>query len=152
MSKEIDQLDQELNLLTANKSSTGSLRFNNGKPEVSQVDPRFIKALADLMTKSAKKYGKFNWALGQEFHTPFDSLQRHLLDFMSGEDNDKESGLSHLIHAAANCMIIWTSLQLGDKSLDTRFDWSRDKTDKVMGKVEITEKDLDLMCEELSNL
>lgn len=102
-------------------SPTGSLRKNNGKPEVSQLDPRFILALADLMTKSAEKYGKYNWALGQEFHTPYDSLMRHILAFWSGENEDKESLRNHLLHAAANCMIMWTSYELNNQSLDTRF-------------------------------
>lgn len=110
------------------KSSTGSMRFNEGKPEVSQLDPRFILALADLMTVSAKKYGRYNWSLGQEFHTPFDSCQRHLLKFMAGEDVDEESGKSHLLHAAANIMILWTSQKLGRKDLDTRNDWEYDNS------------------------
>lgn len=102
-------------------SPTGSLRKNEGKPEVSQLDPNFIIALANVMTISSKKYGKYNWAQGQEYHTPFDSCMRHLLKFMSGEDNDLESGQSHLLHAAANIMILWTSYQLNNKSLDTRY-------------------------------
>lgn len=106
-------------------SSTGSLRFNKGKPETSQLDPRFILALADLMTVSAEKYGKFNWALGQQYHTPFDSCMRHLLKFMNGENVDEESGKDHLLHAAANLMILWTSTKLDNEELDTRHNWSK---------------------------
>ena len=105
------------------KSKTGSMRYNEGKPEVSQLDPRFIMDLADLMTVSAKKYGKFNWAKGQEYHTPFDSCMRHLFKFMSGENLDPESGKSHLMHAAANLMILYTSQKLENKELDTRETW-----------------------------
>lgn len=105
------------------KSKTGSLRYNKGKPEVSQLDPRFIQELADLMTASAEKYGKYNWALGQEYHTPFDSCMRHMLKFIKGEDLDDESGKSHLLHAAANIMILWNSWKKNDKELDTRFTW-----------------------------
>ena len=109
------------------KSPTGSLRFNKGKPEMSQLDPRFIMALADLMTVSAEKYGKFNWALGQQYHTPFDSCMRHLLKFMNGEDTDDESGKDHLLHAAANLMILWTSTKLNKNYLDTRHQWSENE-------------------------
>lgn len=101
-------------------SKTGSLRFNEGKPEVSQLDPNFILGLADLMTASAKKYGKYNWALGQEYMTPFDSCMRHLMKFAAGEDLDSESGKSHILHAAANLMIIYTSQRKGDSELDNR--------------------------------
>lgn len=121
-----DQLPtkREIELAEDHKSPTGSLRKSKGKPEMSQLDPRFLMALSDLMTKSSEKYGKYNWALGQEYHTPFDSAQRHLLKFMSGEDVDDESGLCHLIHAAANIMILWTSHQMKEEKLDTRFDWN----------------------------
>jgi hypothetical protein len=105
------------------KSATGSMRFNDGKPEVSQLDPEFIIELSELLTISAKKYGKYNWALGQEFHTPYDSCMRHMFKFMSGENVDSESGLSHLLHAAANIMILYRSLKLDKKELDTRFNW-----------------------------
>jgi hypothetical protein len=105
------------------KSKTGSLRYNSGKPEVSQLDPKFILAMADHMKKSEAKYGKYNWALGQEFHTPFDCAMRHILAFMAGEDMDKESGTNHIISAACNLMILWTSYQKKDEELDTRFKW-----------------------------
>lgn len=127
----------------ANKSSTGSLRFNEGKPEVSQLDPRFILALADLMTVSAKKYGRYNWSLGQEYHTPFDSCVRHLLKFMSGENLDEESQKSHLIHAAANIMILWTSMQLDKPELDTRYKGFKTHNG-------LSETDLDQMAKEFN--
>ena len=138
---------------SANKSSTGSLRFNSGKPELSQLDPRFLIDLAELMTKSAKKYGKYNWCLGQEFHTPYDSAQRHLLKFMSGENVDDESGLNHLIHAAANLMIMYTSQKLNNKDLDTRFNWEPEKeNDPSVASFKthngLTDQDLESMSEE----
>jgi hypothetical protein len=79
--------------------------------------------MAEHMTKSEKKYGKYNWARGQEVHTPLDSGFRYLLAFLSGEDIDEESGSEHLISAACNLMIAWTSMKLNDKDLDTRWKW-----------------------------
>ena len=102
-------------------SVTGSKRLNSGKPEVSQLDPIFVLELAELMTISAEKYGKYNWALGQNYTTAFDSCMRHLLQFMAGEDRDKESSRNHLIYAAANIMILWTSYKKGSTKLDDRF-------------------------------
>jgi hypothetical protein len=48
---------------------------------------------------------------------------RHLLKFMGGEELDSESKMSHLIHATANLMILWTSVQKDMEELDTRFKW-----------------------------
>lgn len=103
------------------KSITGSKRINVGKPEYTQLDPNFITGLAKLMTVSAEKYGKYNWALGQNYTTASDSLMRHLNSFLLGEDYDKESGMSHLLHIAANTMILFTSWSMNNEALDDRF-------------------------------
>lgn len=103
----------------ANISPTGSLRYNEGKPEVSQLDPKFILDLADLITQSAKKYGKYNYAKGQNYSTPFDSCMRHLLEFQQSVDFDNESSKSHILHAAANLMILYGSF-IRHKELDDR--------------------------------
>ena len=105
----------------AHKSKTGSLRYNQGKPEMSQLDPEFLLELADMMTEAAKKYGKHNWKLGQAYSTPYDSCMRHLLAFMSGEDMDKESGKSHILHSVANLMILWYTWKHCDQELDDRY-------------------------------
>lgn len=107
------------------KSKTGSLRANNGKPEFSQLSPQFVLRLAELMTKSAEKYEKFNWALGQEYCTPSDSLFRHFAAFLSGEDIDPESGFEHVIHIAANAMILYQSMKI--EGLDNRYNWQDKK-------------------------
>jgi len=91
------------------KLSTGSLRYNNDKPGCHHIAPGFIIALADLMTESAKKYSRWNYAKGQPYTVPYDSIMRHIHSFMNGEDNDIESGRSHLLHIAANAMIMWVT-------------------------------------------
>jgi hypothetical protein len=106
------------------RSETGSLRANTGKPEITQLDPRFITHLAHLITVSAVKYEKFNYALGQDYLTPCDSLLRHLMLFMQGEDVDKESGFHHALHIGANAMILYSSILRNadpEVDLDNRF-------------------------------
>lgn len=106
------------------KCKTGSLRKNNGKPEITQLDPRFIRDLAALITKCSQKYKKFNWALGQEYLTPCDSLMRHMLSYLESEDIDPETGYHHALHMAANAMIIYRSHLRNledDVNLDNRF-------------------------------
>jgi hypothetical protein len=116
----------------AKASSTGSLRYNKGKPEVSQLDPRFILALAKHFTDSAEKYGKHNYALGQEYCTPIDSAARHLFRFIGGEDFD-EDNKCNLLGLAANAMILWTSKQKNNPKLDDRFNWEIEEFLKDIG-------------------
>jgi hypothetical protein len=92
-------------------STTGALRYNSDKPQLSQIDPLFLIGLSDLMTISAKKYSKWNYAKGQNLTTVCDSMSRHLLSFLNGENDDKESGKSHLLHIAANCIIAYSTTE-----------------------------------------
>lgn len=104
-------------------SKTGSLRLNSNKPRLSDLDPSFVIGLCEVMAKGAEKYGEYNWAKGQEYRTPLDSMSRHLLYILNGEDVDKESGKLHLLHIAANCMILFNSMNKNDKDLDNRHKW-----------------------------
>jgi hypothetical protein len=87
-------------------SPTGSVRKNAGKPESSNLDPRFIEMMAKLLTdvEKAGKYSKFNWAKGNYFSVPLDSLERHLSEIKKGNHIDNESLLPHAVHIAINAM------------------------------------------------
>ena len=89
------------------RSETGSLRYNTGKPMMSLVTPDFILGMASVLTMGAKKYGERNWELGNKTSVPYDSAMRHLLTWRSGESLDAESGEHHLFHAAVNLMMCW---------------------------------------------
>lgn len=88
------------------KAPTGSLRFNTGKPQTNEINPEFILDMGRVLAKSREKYPRANWALGNSYSVPYDSLMRHLLAWQSGEKNDIESGYSHLAHAALNLMML----------------------------------------------
>ena len=50
--------------------------------------------------------GANNWKSGMPVTEVWESLQRHLHAWIEGEDNDDESGLSHLGHAMCNLMFL----------------------------------------------
>jgi hypothetical protein len=85
---------------------TGSLRFNTGKPQTSEIDPDFLFGMGRVLEKARVKYPRGNWALGNNYSVPFDSLMRHLLAWQSGESLDSETGENHLYHAALNLMML----------------------------------------------
>lgn len=54
------------------------------------------------------KVGPYNWRRGYAWSLSYDALQRHLGAWWDGEDNDPESGLSHLAHAGWHVLaLIW---------------------------------------------
>ena len=77
-------------------------RFNEGKLRWSLVDLSTFEDLVKVLMNGATKYGDFNWQKGLPITEVYESLIRHLVSFMNGENNDKESGLSHLDHALCN--------------------------------------------------
>lgn len=80
--------------------------FDEGKPDISLVDPDFIRQIAFVLGKGAEKYGARNYEKGLPHLKRYNSAMRHLLSWRDGEDLDPETGLSHLHHAATNLMIL----------------------------------------------
>ena len=89
-------------------------RYNEGKPEISQLMHFDLEWLADHMQAGRDKYpdteeGTPNWKLGgkpdQEY---LDSMSRHLAAFVRGEEFDPELGTHHLAAVAWNALALLT--------------------------------------------
>ena len=64
------------------------------------VPAKALWALAEHYGKGAAKYGEDrNWERGYLWSLNFASAQRHLWQWWAGEDDDAETGSSHLIAA-----------------------------------------------------
>lgn len=82
------------------------MKYDSGKPLLALLDPFALWEMAKVMTFGAKKYDPYNWQKGIDYSRLFSAAQRHLLQFWAGEDNDPETGLSHLAHALCCCMML----------------------------------------------
>lgn len=96
-------------------------RYNEGKLQWSLVDYESLKPMVRVLMMGAKKYAPHNWKKGLPITEIFDSLQRHLIAFMSGENDDPESGISHLGHIMCNVMFM-QHMMLNKPELDDRQD------------------------------
>ena len=85
--------------------------FDEGKPRLDLFDGRFYLACGDALRYSTEKYGNNNWKGGIAFSKLIGSAERHIAKFKSGEDNDFESDLHHLAHAAINLMMLYCMSQ-----------------------------------------
>lgn len=81
------------------KDDTGKLRFD-------LLPPKALRALAEVYTVGAVKYGDRNWEDGLLWGRVYAAIQRHLWAFWGGEDLDPEDGLPHLAHAAWGCFAL----------------------------------------------
>ena len=81
--------------MKANKADQNKMRYD-------LIPPSTLKALATILTFGAIKYGDRNWENGIVWGRVFAALMRHLWTWWQGEENDQESGESHLWHAQCN--------------------------------------------------
>ena len=68
----------------------------------------FLEQLGLVCGMGAEKYDDDNWRKGYSWRLSYGAMQRHIHAFWTGEDNDPESGLPHLAHAAWHCMVLFT--------------------------------------------
>jgi hypothetical protein len=86
-------------------SGTG-IKNDSGKPAITLIPTDAITGMAMALTFGAKKYGADNFRGGIAYRRLADAAMRHLLAFIEGEDNDKESGLPHLDHCLASIAML----------------------------------------------
>lgn len=94
-----------------------AVKFDDGKVEWSLVPFEALEGMAQVLEFGAKKYAAWNWTEGGGFKWTriLGSCLRHLFAFMRGEDNDPESGLSHISHAQCNLLFLAYYIRNKDK-------------------------------------
>lgn len=80
----------------------GGVKHDTSKRRMDLIPASLLNGLAEVLAYGAKKYGDNNWRKGLAWSRVYAALQRHLIDFWSGENLDSESSLPHLYHAACN--------------------------------------------------
>ena len=82
------------------------LRYNNNKLRWGLVPQSALEPMVRVLEFGAQKYDDHNWKKGLSITETCESLKRHLDAFMEGEDNDPESGLSHIGHIQCNALFL----------------------------------------------
>lgn len=95
-----------------------TLKFDEGKPCVSDIPQLSLMSVAKVFNYGAQKYSKFNYSHGTEWLRYYDAAQRHMNSWMTGEDID-ESSHHHLDHAIASLMMLRENIHL-NKGEDNR--------------------------------
>lgn len=114
--KEIFNLEETI----VTDPGTGGMK--GSKPlQMGGIDPLARGELGKASSFGESKYGRGNYLKGYSWSLSVDALHRHLLAFEMGEDNDKESGLSHMAHAAWHCLAL-CSFQMRNIGNDDRFE------------------------------
>ncbi|CAB4134467.1 hypothetical protein UFOVP273_86 [uncultured Caudovirales phage] len=122
-----DMLDEYKKSLEGNTSvadAKTAVRFDTNKTRWDLLPFEAVEDIVKVLEFGAKKYAAHNWQKGDGFAYTrvLNSLLRHIFAFMQGEDNDPESGLSHMAHAGCNVVFLLYYLKNAERySNDDRF-------------------------------
>jgi len=132
------------------------LKYDKDKTRFDLLSLNAERAVAEVLTHGARKYGARNWNLVDNHVDRYiGAARRHLNAYMSGEKIDPESNIHHLAHAICSFMFILEK-DLTEKPQEALnfegikvSDWTRDniKTPTpVKGVVQINEpfRDIDV--------
>lgn len=98
-----------------------ALTHDDGKPPLAYLPTAAIREEAKVQAYGHKKYGDFwNYRKGMEIGRNLSCALRHIYAFMDGEDQDPESGCSHLAHARCRLGFVLQNLHDGT-AIDDRF-------------------------------
>lgn len=81
-------------------------KYDENKPKPHLIPKEPLLEIAKVAGVGAEKYGEWNWKECDDPNRYLDALYRHLFAYESGEENDPETGLSHLAHAGCSLLFL----------------------------------------------
>ena len=104
--EQLEQFNNEMRAQVAKHGNTVGIKFDDNKLRMDLMPIRPIEDIARVLTFGAKKYADRNWEKGFDYSRTYGALQRHLHSWFKGEENDPQTGLSHLAHAGCCLMFL----------------------------------------------
>ncbi len=95
------------------------VKYDEGKPPLGLIPRSALIEEARVMAFGANKYSKDNWRGGLSWSRLVNAALRHITSYNDGEDNDEETGLSHLAHARC-CLAFLIEYSVTHPELDDR--------------------------------
>lgn len=101
-------------------SKQEGIKHDNGKADLSLLPYSGLIGVSKALMDGEKKYGRYNYLNGMDWHRLIGAALRHIHQFNNGEDCADDSGLNHLYHAGANILMLieYYERQIGN---DTRY-------------------------------
>lgn len=93
----------------------------DGKAPLEYIPLRVLPGVSKVLEHGASKYGIRNWRKDPILESTYKaSVLRHLMAWSEGEELDPDSGLSHLYHIIAGCMVVLDAQQEGTSMNDLK--------------------------------
>lgn len=87
---------------------TTPIKYDNEKLDWSLMPWDSVEEILKVLELGKKKYSAWNWAEGEGFKYSrvTSACFRHLFAWIRGQDNDPETGLSHIAHLGCNVLFL----------------------------------------------
>lgn len=115
-----EELSNAIGLICELPKTTEGRKDDQAKPDLSLLPKEFLEEVAKAFMHGEKKYGRYNYRAGMDWHRLVAACLRHISAFNEGEDTDSESNYSHLGHAGA-CIAMLLVYQTNKLGKDTRY-------------------------------
>ena len=107
--------------LAQNPPVATGVKHDQGKPRTDLLPARALMEVAKVLEFGGRKYGDHNWRGGLKYSRLVGAALRHIFSWLGGEDNDPETGLCHISHAACCCLMLLEFCLRGKSMLDDRY-------------------------------
>lgn len=122
--KNIPDSEFQGHLLSDHPPEVEGTKHDNNKPGISLLPPEALLEITKVLDFGAKKYDAHNWRKGFKYTRVISAVLRHIFAYLSGEDKDPETGLSHLAHAGCGIMFLIT-FEVTKTGTDDRFKYEK---------------------------
>ena len=109
-------------------SDLGGTKHDSEKVQLELLSSSWINGVGKVLTFGAKKYAAHNWRKGIALSRLLGACLRHVFAFLGGQDNDPETGLSHLLHASCCLQFAFELYERIPENVDDRFKVAAEKT------------------------
>lgn len=94
-------------------------RAGQSKPQMGLIPHAALVEVARVMESGAVKYGPYNWRRTPVGYMAYlNAAERHRGVFQDGQDQDTDTGRSHLAHLAATALILLDAIITGNAKDD----------------------------------
>lgn len=101
------------------KTVIETIKFDENKPDFTLIPQLALLETAKVFTHGHNKYGCYNYSLGTRHTRYVAAAQRHINQWLVGEDIDTDSQIHHLAAVAANALMALDNI-LTSKGVDNR--------------------------------
>lgn len=113
--------------------NVGGVKHDIGKNPLDLLPFGALEDVGRVLEFGAKKYSAWNWSKGMVYSRLIAASLRHIFAFAKGENNDPETGISHIAHALCCLLFLQEYINRGGDftKFDDRYIWPKQESEET---------------------